>query len=91
MVKILQQNVPMCPVCGALMKRRHYGEHTYFICADCKAIWKVLDGGQAEIELVITDNAFDVVYDFYTQGHRDGEEMVKQHIKLYKEEIDDGR
>lgn len=60
MVKILQQNVPTCPICSAMMHKRLYQDHLYFICNDCKSIWKVLEKGQAEIELVVSNNLNDI-------------------------------
>lgn len=52
---IIQQNVPMCPRCSALMSTRHQYDNLYFFCDDCKLILKVIDNGQAEIELIVTD------------------------------------
>ena len=56
MIKTISQNVPMCPVCAALMRRRTHDEHVYFVCRDCNSIWAVALGGQAELEVIITDN-----------------------------------
>ena len=63
MAVILQQNVPMCPRCSAMMHKRMANGHLYFICGDCKGIWKVLDNGQAEIELLVSDNEFELLED----------------------------
>jgi len=52
---IIQQNVPMCPKCSALMSVRHQYDNLYFSCDCCKLILKVIDNGQAEIELIVTD------------------------------------
>lgn len=52
---IIQQNVPMCPECSAMMSIRHQKGHMYFFCHDCLNIYKVVERGQAEIELIVTD------------------------------------
>lgn len=51
---IISQNDPICPRCKALMIHRHLGK-VYYICVDCKAIYRVVCGGKAENELVVTD------------------------------------
>ena len=62
---VLQQNVPICPHCSALMVRRIQTEdeknlnNLFFFCTDCKAIFKVVGKGKAEIELVVTDGRRD--------------------------------
>lgn len=53
---VIQQNVPICPNCSAMMWKRYQGNHLYFICNDCKEIFKVIENGQAEIELLATNN-----------------------------------
>ena len=53
---VIQQNVPTCPKCSALMFARHQYDNLYFSCGDCKLILKVIDNGQAEIELIVTDD-----------------------------------
>jgi len=55
MVTVISQNVPICPICKAMIHKRLYSNHVYYICADCKSIWKVLDNGQSEIELMISN------------------------------------
>ena len=42
---VIQQNVPMCPVCSALMNVRHQKGHMYFFCSDCLSIYKVVGKG----------------------------------------------
>lgn len=37
------------------MSARHQYDNLYFSCGDCKLILKVIDNGQAEIELIVTD------------------------------------
>lgn len=61
MIKVVSQNVPICPHCKAMMKKRYSATDTYFICTDCKSIWRVLDNGQSEIELFISDNMEDKI------------------------------
>ena len=55
MITILQSNVPRCPKCSALMYRREQDEKLYMICADCLKVYEVIDNGQAEIEVMISD------------------------------------
>ena len=62
---ILQQNVPACPHCSALMVCRiqredeAYLNDIFFLCTDCKAIFKVVGRGKAENELIVTDERND--------------------------------
>lgn len=37
------------------MSARHQYDNLYFFCVDCNLILKVIDNGQAEIELIVTD------------------------------------
>lgn len=55
MITILQSNVPRCPKCSALMYRREQDGKLYMICADCLKVYEVIDNGQAEIEVMISD------------------------------------
>lgn len=55
MTIMMQQNVPMCPKCSALMITRHQYNNLYFVCQDCNTVLKVIGKGQAEIELIVTD------------------------------------
>ena len=55
MITILQSDVPRCPKCSALMYRREQDDRLFMICADCLKIYEVLDNGQAEVEMLITD------------------------------------
>ena len=52
---VIQQNVPMCPYCSAMMSTRHQRGNLYYFCHDCLKILQVVDNGQAEIELLVTD------------------------------------
>ena len=52
---VIQQNVPMCPDCSGMMATRHQGGKTYFFCHDCLSIYQVLENGQAEIELLVSN------------------------------------
>lgn len=54
-VIIIQQNVPMCPECSSLMSTRHQDGKLFFFCHDCLHIYKVIENGQAEIELLVSD------------------------------------
>lgn len=60
MLLTIQQNVLICPKCSAAMHRRIYHEHIYYICADCKSIWKVIGNGKVDLEVMVTDKAFDI-------------------------------
>lgn len=57
MIQTLQQNVPICPECKALMLTRTQNGSLFFACVDCKAIFKVIGKGKADIELVVTDKS----------------------------------
>lgn len=57
MIQTLQQNVPICPECKALMLTRTQNGSLFFACVDCKAIFKVVGKGKAEIELLVTDRS----------------------------------
>jgi len=56
MITILQSNVPRCPKCSALMFQRIQNDKFYHICNDCLSIYQTVDNGQAEIEIIISDN-----------------------------------
>ena len=60
MITILQSNVPRCPKCSALMYRREQDGRLFMICADCLKVYEVIDSGQAEIEVTISDNKEDI-------------------------------
>lgn len=60
MTIMMQQNVPMCPKCSALMITRNQYNNLYFVCQDCNAVFKVIGKGQAEIELIVTDEGEEV-------------------------------
>ena len=49
---MIQDNVPMCPKCGGLLRKIH-NEDIWYICVDghCKTIMKVIDNGQSQREL----------------------------------------
>lgn len=51
---IVQQNVPMCPHCSALMTKVR-GVEVFFRCNDCASKFQIVGIGQAEIELIVTD------------------------------------
>lgn len=52
---IITQTVPICPECQAFMFKRHQQNDVYYVCADCKKIYRVIGVGSAEIELIVTD------------------------------------
>lgn len=56
MERTIQHNIPICPKCSSLMRKQYGEDDVHFICVDCKSRWKVIGTGQAEIEVVITDN-----------------------------------
>ena len=51
----ISQNVPICPKCKAMMVKRHQHNEIYFFCVDCLSIYRVIENGQAELELEVTD------------------------------------
>lgn len=61
MITTIQNNVPRCPRCSAAMFRRlQTGKvDNYFVCNDCGAIYRIVDNGQSEIEILITDETED--------------------------------
>jgi len=56
MVTILQSNVPRCPKCAGMMFDRKQDDKLYKICHDCLQPYQVINEGQAEIELTISDS-----------------------------------
>jgi len=53
---IIQQNVPMCPICASLMWKRFQDNDLYYICHDnINHIFKMVSNGQAEIELIVSN------------------------------------
>jgi len=60
MITILQSNVPRCPKCSALMFQRIQDGKVYNVCNDCLTIYQIIDEGQAEIEILISDNKEDI-------------------------------
>ena len=61
MITILQSNVPRCPKCSAMLFQRVQTDAyvRYFVCSDCNAIYEIIDNGQAENELQISDGCED--------------------------------
>ena len=60
----IQSNVPRCPYCSGYMFEllktdKNNKEHHYMVCYDCLSPFRVLSGGQAEVELLITDDRKD--------------------------------
>lgn len=54
---IIEQKVPTCPVCSALMWKRYQGKDLFFICNDdCSHIYKMIEMGQTENELIVSDS-----------------------------------
>ena len=77
MILPFQQNVPMCPRCSALMFSRGQNGSLYYVCHDCKAIFKVIGTGKAEIELLATDEE-------ETFGQNVQKQEDKKRISLWK-------
>lgn len=50
---MVQDNVPICPKCGGLLRKIH-NEDIWYVCIDsyCKTILKVIDYGQSQRELL---------------------------------------
>ena len=55
MITIFQSNVPRCPKCSALMYSREQDGRRFMICADCLKVYEIINNGQAENELTVTD------------------------------------
>lgn len=53
MIYVIQNNIPRCPKCAAMMEERLYA-HRYFIC-ECGFIGVVADVNKSDGELVISD------------------------------------
>ena len=56
MFTILQTNVPRCPKCSAMMFKREQDNRLFMICADCLKVYEIVDTGQSEMEMKISDN-----------------------------------
>ena len=54
-IMVIQQNVPMCPNCSALMWNMIHENQIIYVCSDCNGIFPVVKNGQAEDELVVYD------------------------------------
>lgn len=53
---VIEQKVPTCPVCSALMWKRYQGKDLFFVCNDdCSHIYKMIEMGQTENELIVTN------------------------------------
>ena len=53
---IIEQKVPACPVCSALMWKRYQGKDLFFVCNDNYShIYKMIKVGQTENELIVTN------------------------------------
>ena len=57
---VIQQNVPMCPDCSAMMWSMVHNNQILYICSDCNGIFPLIKNGQAENELVISDRLGDL-------------------------------
>lgn len=57
-VIVIEQKVPTCPICSSLMWKRYQDKDVFFICCDDMShIFKIVDIGQTENEMLVTDNA----------------------------------
>lgn len=56
---VLQTNVPRCPRCSALLFIRDRNGETYFCCAHCNKILKVINTNQSDSEVVVSDYAIE--------------------------------
>lgn len=59
-IMVIQQNVPMCPDCSAMMWSMVHNNQILYICSDCNGIFPLIKNGQAENELVISDRLGDL-------------------------------
>lgn len=54
---VVEQKVPTCPVCSALMWKRYQDGKLFFVCGDnIEHIYGVVDNGQTENELLVSDS-----------------------------------
>lgn len=51
---VITCHVPICPHCGAGLRKIHSDEFIY-ICNDCKAAFKIIDKGQSENEFICNE------------------------------------
>lgn len=56
MKKTIQNDVPRCPECSALMSDFVRHLHRYFMCHDCGALYVVVGIGKAENEIIVSDS-----------------------------------
>lgn len=57
-VIVIEQKVPTCPICSSLMGRRYQNGELFFVCwDDMSHIYKMIDNGQTENEMLVSDSA----------------------------------
>jgi DNA-directed RNA polymerase subunit RPC12/RpoP len=49
---IISASVPACPYCVAGVRKMFYNKDIFYKCLDCKALFKIVEFGQAENEVV---------------------------------------
>ena len=59
MTAIVNQNVPICPVCASGMHKRYNIFGCHYICIDNNHVFRVLGTNKAENEIVVTDNVLE--------------------------------
>ena len=50
---IINQNVPICPECKAMLFKRIQNHKTYYCCLDCMSIFALQGVGKSENELIV--------------------------------------
>jgi len=56
-ITVIEQKVPTCPVCSASMWNRYQNGDLFYVCNDnINHIYKVVEIGQTENELLVVDN-----------------------------------
>lgn len=87
---IIEQKVPTCPVCSASMWKRYQNGDLFYVCNDnINHIYKVVEIGQTENELLVVDSEIKI-----KKGHlkrnflcESLSEMIKKWNKLPKYRI----
>ena len=49
-------HTPICPCCSGLLGKQRQNDKTYYTCGDCMKVFQVIDEGQSENEIVVSDN-----------------------------------
>lgn len=87
MIAVLTQNVLICPKCKAGMHKSFLripeedgsmGDNSCFVCNDCHQVYILIDKGQTDNELLVTDTLQDY-YNYTRTNEVDNGEGRKGH------------